>query len=115
MSMSDLELLQTFRDEGSQEAFAELVARHVDLVYSAAKRQVRSPDLAGEVAQSAFIALARHAHRLKAETSVGAWLYVVTRRAALDVLRLESRRQMRERVAGELSDMKTNSPEWTEI
>src|SRR3954471_6144221 len=112
MSMSDLELLQTFRDEGSQEAFAELVARHVDLVYSAARRQVRSPDLAAEVAQSAFIALARHAHRLKPGTSLSAWLYVVTRRAALDVLRRESRQQARDRAAGEIAAMKTTPSAW---
>lgn len=115
MSTGDLELMREYAAEGSQAAFAELVARHLDLVYSAARRQVRSPDLAAEVAQTAFLALARHAHRLKADTSLAAWLYVVTRRAALDVLRRESRHQARERAAAELAAMDHRASAWTAI
>lgn len=115
MSMGDLELIHDYTVEGSQAAFAELVNRHVDLVYSAARRQVRSPDLAEEVTQAAFIALARHGHKLKPGAPVAAWLYVVTRRAAVDVLRRESRRHAREQTAGEIAAMKTNSPGWPSI
>jgi len=43
---NDLDLLGQYARENSQEAFAELVHRHLDLVYSAALRQVRSPQLA---------------------------------------------------------------------
>ena len=58
---SDLDLLGQFARENSQDAFAEIVRRHVDLVYSAALRQVRSPQLAEEIAQSVFTDLARNA------------------------------------------------------
>ncbi len=51
---SDLDLLGQFAREKSQDAFSEIVRRHVNLVYSAALRQVRSPQLAEEVAQSVF-------------------------------------------------------------
>jgi DNA-directed RNA polymerase specialized sigma24 family protein len=51
---SDLDLLRQFARENSQDAFTEIVRRHVNLVYSAARRQVRSPQLAEEVAQSVF-------------------------------------------------------------
>jgi hypothetical protein len=37
----DSELLRRYAHERSEAAFAELVARHVDLVYSAALRQTR--------------------------------------------------------------------------
>jgi DNA-directed RNA polymerase specialized sigma24 family protein len=59
--MSDLELLRQYRAEGRQEAFGALLDRHLSLVYSAALRQVRSPELAEEVAQSVFTDLARSA------------------------------------------------------
>ena len=54
MSATDLELLQQFTCDHSQDAFTTLVNRHLNLVYSAALRQVYSPALAEEVAQSVF-------------------------------------------------------------
>jgi DNA-directed RNA polymerase specialized sigma24 family protein len=47
--------------DSSQTAFAELVARYINLVYLAAKRQLRSHHLTEEVAQQAFIVRAQHA------------------------------------------------------
>jgi hypothetical protein len=49
-SMSDVELLSEYASGGSEAAFAEIVTRHADLIYSAALRQVESPDLARDVA-----------------------------------------------------------------
>jgi len=80
----------------SEEAFAELVRRHVNLVYSAALRQVRSSQLAEEISQSVFTDLARASEKLSPNTILTAWLYQVTRRTAIDVVRRESRRQARE-------------------
>ncbi|MGH7991357.1 MAG: RNA polymerase sigma factor, partial [Limisphaerales bacterium] len=91
---SDLDLLRQFARENSQDAFGEIVRRHLNLVYSAALRQVRSPQLAEEIAQSVFSDLARNANKLKSETILMAWLYSVTRRTAIDVIRKESRRQL---------------------
>src|SRR5256885_13445911 len=96
---NDLELLREYARERSEEAFAALVQRHLDLVYSAALRQVRAPQLAEEVAQSVFIDLSRNASRLKPGTVLTGWLYQVTRRTAIDVVRRESRRQSREQLA----------------
>ena len=59
--LSDIELVKAYASERSEEAFRELVARHVDWVYSAAMRQLRNPHLAQEATQSAFIALAEKA------------------------------------------------------
>jgi len=92
-----------------------VVHRHLDLVYSAALRQVRSPELAEEVAQSVFTDLSRNAGRLKSETVLTAWLYQVARRTAVDVVRRESRRQLREQIAVELTDMNTEPSIWSQI
>ena len=73
MSDTDLELLARYTRQHAEDAFAEIVRRHLDLVFSAALRQVRSPQLAEEVAQSAFISLARAAHRLAPDTILAAW------------------------------------------
>jgi len=65
---SDLDLLGQFARQNSQDAFTALVNRHVNLVYSAALRQVRSPQFAEEIAQSVFADLARDAGKLKSNT-----------------------------------------------
>jgi RNA polymerase sigma factor (sigma-70 family) len=111
----DLDLLRQFARENSQDAFTEIVRRHVNLVHSAALRQIRSPQLAEEVAQSVFTDLARDAGKLKADTILTAWLYAVTRRTAIDVVRKESRRQLREQIAVEMTNMNATSADWTHI
>jgi RNA polymerase sigma factor (sigma-70 family) len=112
---SDLDLLRRFTRENSQDAFTEIVRRHLDLVYSAALRQIRSPQLAEEIAQSVFADLARSAGKLKPDTILTAWLYAVTRRTAIDTIRKESRRQLREQIAVEMNNMNATANDWTQI
>src|SRR6185295_6094339 len=97
------------------DAFTALVQRHLDLVYCAALRQVRSPELAEEVAQSVFTDLACNASRLKSDTVLTAWLYQVTRRTTIDVVRREARRQLREQIAFEMNAMNATADDWTQI
>ncbi|MDQ6630461.1 MAG: sigma-70 family RNA polymerase sigma factor [Verrucomicrobiota bacterium] len=111
---TDLDLLRDYA-RGSEKAFTELVARHLDLIYSAALRQVKSSQLAEDITQSVFTDLARNAQQLKPDTVLAAWLYQVTRRTALNVSRGEARRQAREQMAVELADMNATSSDWTQI
>jgi RNA polymerase sigma factor (sigma-70 family) len=115
MNETDLELLRRYCRDRAEDAFAEIVRRHLDLVHSAAFRQVRSPQLAEEVAQSAFTDLARNAHRLAPDTILTAWLYQVTRRTAIDVVRHEARRRLREQIASEMNAMTATDADWTHI
>ena len=115
MSDTDLELLARYTRQHAEDAFAEIVRRHLGLVYSAALRQVRSPQLAEEVTQSAFIDLARSAGKLKPDTILTAWLYQVTRRTAIDVVRREASRQLREQIATEMTAMNATAADWTHI
>jgi len=112
---SDLDLLRQFARENSQDAFTEIVRRHVNLVYSAALRQVRSPHLAEEIAQSVFADLARVAATASSPKILTPWLYSVTRRTAIDVIRKESRRQLREQIAVEMNHMNATANDWTQI
>ena len=88
---SDAQLLRDYAEFGSEAAFSELVRRYTDFVYSAALRQVNSPDLAGDIAQSVFTDLARKAkplsERAAANRSLACWLHRSTRYAALNHLR----------------------------
>src|SRR6266498_879069 len=62
---SDGELLRRYTETNSENAFAELVERHLNLVYSAALRQVNGDaHLAQDVAQTVFADLARKAASL---------------------------------------------------
>lgn len=96
MEVSDSDLLTLYVREGDEDAFATVVNRHLSLVYSAALRQVRIPALAEEVSQVVFLELARAAGSLGTHTRVSYWLYQVTHRRAIDLLRQETSRQRRE-------------------
>lgn len=113
--MSDHELLQRYARAGDQAAFTELVARHLNLVYSAARRQVHPPQLAEDVTQSVFLDLARCARDFPSGQPLAPWLHVVTRRTAIDAIRRESRRHAREQSALEIAAMNTADSTWLHI
>ena len=113
--MDDLELLRQYSREGSQTAFSVLVARYVDLVYSAARRQVRSAELAEEVTQAVFLDLAQHAEKLRPDSHLSSWLYVVARRTSVDAIRRESRRQKREHTAVEGAALSSSGSLWAKV
>src|SRR5258708_7955215 len=76
----DRALLAEYLD-GSETAFAALVRRHTDLVYSSALRQVRDPHTAADVTSAVFMVLARKAGELTAGVVIAAWLHSTTRYA----------------------------------
>ena len=93
----DCELLRRYAGTRSEEAFAELVQRHVNLVYSAALRQVNGDaHLAQDVAQTVFTDLARKAASLARRATLTGWLYTSAHFAAAKIARTENRRRDRE-------------------
>lgn len=100
----DIALLRRYAEEGSQGAFADLVRRHVDLVYGAALRRTHGdPHHAADIAQQVFTRLARDSRRLSRHPVLVAWLHTATRNAALNLMISEKRRQVREHQALDLA------------
>jgi len=95
----DLTLLREYARNHSEAAFATLVERHVNLVYSVALRSVRDPHLAGEITQAVFIILARKADSLGDQTILPGWLCRTARYASANALTIQRRRQHREQEA----------------
>jgi len=116
MTTDDVSLLREYAQSSSEQAFATLVTRHIDLVYSVALRQVRDPHLAEEVTQGVFIILARKAKSLDPKTVLSGWLCRTARYVSCDTLKVQRRRQIREQESQMQSICnEPNSNEWNQI
>ena len=114
--IDDMQLVRQYARNQSEKAFATLVSRHVNLVYSAALRQVRDIHLAEEITQTVFIILARKAGSLGPGTVVSGWLYRTARFTAAKALTLRRRRQDREQEAYMRSQLnESQAGAWNEI
>jgi RNA polymerase sigma factor (sigma-70 family) len=116
MMTDDMELVREYARHNSEEAFAALVSRHINLVYSVALRRVRDAHLAEEVTQAAFIILARKAESLSPKTILPGWLCRTAHYVSARALTMQQRRQIREQEASMQSVL--NEPEsdaWTQI
>ena len=118
MMTDDMMLLREYARGNSEEAFAALVSRHVDLVYSVSLRQVGDPHLAEEITQAVFIILARKAESLGPRTILPAWLCRTARYTSANALTIQRRRQHREQEACMQSVLNEPEPEsdvWNQI
>jgi RNA polymerase sigma factor (sigma-70 family) len=118
--MTDSELLQSYAESGSEAAFTELVNRYVNIVHSAALRQVGGDShLAQDVTQSVFLDLARKARSLPTRTVLVGWLYTSARFAAAKVVRGEQRRHNREQEAYTMQQLlapeSSPGPNWENV
>jgi len=95
----DAELLEQFARNKSEPAFAELVRRHIGLVYSIAFRKTGNPQLSEDITQAVFIILARKAHSLSSKTVLPGWLHHTARLTVSNLQRAELRRVRREQEA----------------
>ena len=109
--LSDTELLEQFARNKSEAAFAELVERHIGLVYSTAFRKTGNPQQSEDITQAVFILLARKANSIGPKTVLPGWLHHTARFTAANLQRAELRRIRREQEAFMQSTMDETAPD----
>ncbi len=114
---SDIELLRKYSQQDADDSFAELVRRHIHLVYSIALRHVGITAHAEEITQAVFVVLAQKSGQLREGVILEGWLYQTTRHTALNFLRGERRRQLREQEAYMQSHLQESdhTPVWNQL
>jgi RNA polymerase sigma factor (sigma-70 family) len=119
VTIEDAELLRRYTADHSEAAFAELVRRHVNLVYSAAVRLLNGDThRAQDVTQQVFAEVARQAKRLSRHPALAGWLYTTTRLMALHSMRSEQRRRAREQEANGMNEIlqgPVSGPDWERL
>jgi RNA polymerase sigma factor (sigma-70 family) len=114
--ISDTSLLHDYVTRRDEDAFAELVRRHLPMVYSAAFRKLgHDPSAAEDVAQSVFLQLALRGGDLSRHPVLAGWLYVTASRKAADHSRHLRRRQQRETMLAEAHMPESSEAAWREI
>ncbi len=111
--LTDQQLLRDYSEHRAETAFAELVRRHVDLVYSAALRMVRDAHLAEDVTQNVFVALARNARQLTDRPVLSGWLHRTAQNVAANAVRSDVRRRTREQEAATMNELFSDGPDAT--
>jgi RNA polymerase sigma factor (sigma-70 family) len=112
----DIQLLHEFAERKSDAAFAALVARYVNLVYSVGLRQTGNSHAAEEITQAVFIILARRTGSLGPKTVLSGWLYQTAWLTAANYRRTELRRARREQEAYIQSVLNQTEPDvWAQI
>jgi RNA polymerase sigma factor (sigma-70 family) len=115
--INETELLRQYFEHHSEEAFAALVQRYLNLVYFAALRRTNGDThLAEDVTQQVFAALAANAPTLQRHEVLTGWLYVATRHAAANAMRSEKRRLAREQEAHAMQENQADlETDWNQL
>ncbi len=98
--LTDAQLFRQFtecRDEGSDAAFAALVARHGPMVLRVCGTTLHDLNDVEDAFQATFVILARRARSIRDPGSVGTWLFGVARRTAANARISAIRRRKHER------------------
>ena len=71
-------------NNGDTKAYAQLVDRYKDLVYTLALRMLKHREEAEEVAQDTFIKVFKSLHKFKGDSKFSTWIYRVAYNTCLD-------------------------------
>lgn len=84
MTTNDDQILITAIEKGDTKAYAQLVDRYKDLVYTLAIRMLKHKEEAEEVAQDTFIKVFKSLDKFKGDSKFSTWIYKVTYNTCLD-------------------------------
>ncbi|HTI71775.1 MAG TPA: sigma-70 family RNA polymerase sigma factor [Candidatus Limnocylindria bacterium] len=116
LELDDIALLSQYTEQNSEEAFAALVTRHINKVYSVALRHTRNPHHAEEITQAVFVILANRSRHLSKNVVLSGWLYQTARLTAVTFIRSEIRRARREEEAHRQNMSNETEPDdWHQI
>ncbi len=110
MPEHDPELLGRYVRTGDEDAFRQIVERHIHLVWAAARRINRCDEAVRDIAQEVFTTLARKAPTLPPGTVLTGWLHRTACHVAWRVARDEARRSWREREATDQHALTMDDP-----
>jgi RNA polymerase sigma factor (sigma-70 family) len=114
--LDDIALLRQYTEQNSEEAFAALVTRHVNKVYSVALRHTHNPHQAEEITQAVFVIFAQKAKKLRQHALLSGWLYQTARLTAVSFIRSGIRRARREQEAHMQTYLNENESDvWPQI
>jgi RNA polymerase sigma factor (sigma-70 family) len=107
----DASFLTRFLSRRDEDAFAVLVARHGPLVHGTCLRILGNRADADDAFQAVFFVLARRAHALKPERSIGPWLHGVALRVARKLRGQLVKRRLREMSAARSERVEAADPQ----
>ncbi|MGE3805169.1 MAG: sigma-70 family RNA polymerase sigma factor [Gemmataceae bacterium] len=114
-SDTDADLLERFRKERDEAAFAGLLERHGPLVLNVCRRMLGNPDDADDAFQATFLVLAKKAQTIRRGQSLSSWLYGVACRVSLKARTRAARLRLQERQASEMRSEVDTPPAWNDL
>jgi RNA polymerase sigma factor (sigma-70 family) len=114
---NDWRLLREYVEKRSETAFAQLLDRHLKLVYGTCRRALHDEQLAEDATQAVFLLLAQKSGSLRPGTSVIGWLFNAARLVSRNAARGEARRRKYEQEAAHAMDQQSSrtSPDGQDI
>ncbi len=87
MTINDENILIEAINNGDTKAYAQLVDRYKDLVYTLALRMLKHKEEAEEVAQDTFIKVFKSLDNFKGDSKFSTWIYKVAYNTCLDTIK----------------------------
>ncbi|MEO8820981.1 MAG: sigma-70 family RNA polymerase sigma factor [Ginsengibacter sp.] len=79
--------------DGDTNAFATLVDRYKNMVFSLSLKMLQNREEAEEAAQDTFIKVYKSLNRFKGDSKFSTWIYKITYNNCLDSLKLQKERE----------------------